>query len=321
MVVFSDSSFLLSLDLKRSVLPMKRSLTLLALAALLAVPMTQAQTPSIPSTLPTEIPAGAVNKATEAIDAARTLAPDAVKKAEGKVEELSQKVKPATPKGSTKSGTRNVTDPAAWGADEVHKLAVADFKMGKETQTVIFELFASDAPKTVANFTANADSNLYNGLAIHRAIDSYLVQTGDPLTANEDAREKWGTGGQDRLPAEIKRSHKLGAVAMARRSDKVNPQRLSNDSQFYFVLGNMAGLDGQYTVFGQVVSGLDALEAISRVPTDSNECPLERVEIKSVRVMDHKGPLVVTRSTGGQRKVTKPYAAKGPFERLLERLW
>jgi hypothetical protein len=83
----------------------------------------------------------------------------------------------------------------------------------------------------------------------------------------------------------------------------------------------MAGLDGQYTVFGQVVSGLDTLESISRVPTDSNECPLERVEIKAVRVVDHKGPLVVTRSTGGQRKVTKPYAAKGPFERLLERIW
>jgi hypothetical protein len=57
------------------------------------------------------------------------------------------------------------------------------------------------------------------------------------------------------------------------------------------------------------------------VPTDSNECPLERVEIKAVRVVDHKGPLVVTRSTGGQRKVTKPYAAKGTFERLLERIW
>ncbi len=320
-MVLLDFLFALFQHLKRPVLPMKRSLPLFALAALLAVPMTQAQTPAIPSSLPTEIPADAANKAAGAIDAARTLAPDAVKKAEGKVEELSQKVKPAAPKGSTRSGTRNVTDPAAWKAEEVHKLAVVDLKIGKETQTVMFELFASDAPKTVANFVANADSNLYNGLAVHRAIDSYLVQTGDPLTANEDAREKWGTGGQDRLPAEIKRSHKLGAVAMARRSDKVNPQRLSNDSQFYFVLGNMAGLDGQYTVFGQVVSGLDTLESISRVPTDSNECPLERVEIKAVRVVDHKGPLVVTRSTGGQRKVTKPYAAKGTFERLLERIW
>lgn len=299
---------------------MKRSFSLLVLTALLAAPLTQAQT-AIPTNLPTEVPADAANKAAAAVDAARTLAPDAVKKAEDKVEEITQKTKPAEGKGTTKSGTRNLSDPASWGANEVHKLAVVDFKIGKETQTVIFELFASDAPKTVANFAANADSNLYNGLAVHRAIDSYLVQTGDPLTANEDARDKWGTGGQDRLPAEIKRSHKLGAVAMARRSDKVNPQRLSNDSQFYFVLGNMAGLDGQYTVFGQVVNGLDVLETISRVPTDSNECPLERVEVKSVRVMDHKGPLVVTRSTGGQRKVTKPFAAKGPFERFLERVW
>lgn len=299
---------------------MKRTLTLLLLTALWVVPMTMAQIPEIPTDLPTELPANAAEKAAGALDAARSVAPDQVKKVEDKVEDATKKLATPAKKGTTKSKTRDATDPAGWGPNETHKLAVVDLKIGRDTKTVMFELFASDAPKTVANFVANSDSKLYDGLAVHRAIDGYLVQTGDPVTADEDARDKWGTGGQDRLSAEIKRSHKLGAVAMARRSDKVNPNRMSNDSQFYFVLGNMAGLDGQYTVFGQVVAGLDVLEAISRVPTDSNECPLERIEVKSVRVADHKGPLVVTRSTGG-RKYTKPLAAKGPLERLLERVW
>lgn len=300
---------------------MKRSLTFFLLTALFAVPMVEAQIPAIPTELPTEVPANAAEKAAGALEAARAVAPDQVKKVEDKVQQATKKVAPSGTKGTTKSATRNATDPAGWGPDETHQLAVVDIKIGRETSTVMFELFPSDAPKTVANFLANADSKLYDGLAVHRAIDSYLVQTGDPQTADEDARDKWGTGGQDRLPAEIKRSHKLGAVAMARRGDKVNPNRMSNDSQFYFVLGNMAGLDGQYTVFGQVVAGLDVLESISRVPTDSNESPLERIEIKSVRVAEHKGPLVVTRSTGGGRKYTKPLASKGAFERLLERVW
>ena len=285
-----------------------RFFSLTALALLLSVPV-QAQ--SLPENLPTD--------AAAAVDTARAMAPQAVEKAEKKAAELAPQVAPKT---RTKSEPRNVSDPAGWGPDEIHKLAVMDIRMGKETRTVTFELLSGDAPKTVANFIANADSKLYNGLAVHRAIDGYLIQTGDPLTADNDARDKWGTGGQDRLAPEFKRSHKLGAVAMARRSDKVNPERLSNDSQFYFVLGNMTSLDGKYTVFGQVVSGLEELEAISYVPTDSNECPLDRIEIKSLRVVDHKGPLVVTRSTGGgERKATKPFAAKGPFERLLERIW
>lgn len=300
---------------------MKRplSLFLFLCAALLTSPVLAQSIPPIPENV------------SGAVEGLRTVAPDLVKEAEDKAEEVKEKIASSTPKPSTpaagsavpktKTTVRNPSDPAAWGPEEIHKLAVLDVKAGRETYSIMFELFSSDAPKTVANFIANADSSLFNGLAFHRAIDSYLVQTGDPLTADSEAQDKWGTGGQDRLPAEIKRPHKLGAVAMARRNDKVNPERKSNDSQFYFVLGNMTGLDGQYTVFGQVVSGLDSLELISRVPTDSNDVPLERVEIKSLRVVDHKGPLVVTISVGSDRKFTKPASAKSGLERFLERIW
>ncbi len=226
-----------------------------------------------------------------------------------------------TKKGGTK--TNAPTDPSKWGAEETHKIAVLDVTFGGETREIMFELFENDAPRTVANFADNASSGIYNGLAVHRAIDSYLVQTGDPLTSDESARDRWGTGGEDKqIPAEIKRRHTLGAVAMARRGDAVNPGRKSNGSQFYFVLGNMSGLDGSYTVFGQVVSGLDWLERISRAPADSNDCPLERIEVKSVKVFDQKGPLLVLRETPtGGRRYTKPSGAKGPVAKFLERVW
>jgi hypothetical protein len=102
----------------------------------------------------------------------------------------------------------------------------------------------------------------------------------------------------------------------------VNPSHASNGYQFYFTLGNLSGLDGSYTVFGQVVSGLETLQAISRVPVDSNDCPLSRVEVKSIRVVDQKGPLIVMKETSGSRhRYTKPTAAKGALTRFIERVW
>lgn len=226
-------------------------------------------------------------------------------------------------KGTTKSKASDPSDPTTWGKNEVHKLAVMEIEFGGQPQTVMFELLENDAPRTVANFADNCASGAYNGVAFHRAIDSYLVQTGDPTSADESARDRWGTGGEDKsVAAEIKLPHKLGAVAMARRNDKVNPEKKSNGFQFYFALGNMAALNGQYTVFGQVVSGLEWLERISRVPADSNDCPLERIEVKSIKVVDQQGPLLVLReSVTGKRRLTKPDAAKSKVTRFIERIW
>ena len=248
----------------------------------------------------------------------------AAQKAAGKLQAASDKPAAApAKKGSTTGKVRNPDDPTAWGKNEVHKMAIMEVKYGGDTQTVMFELFENDAPRTVGNFADNAASGAYNGLAIHRVIDSYLVQTGDPITADESARDRWGTGGEDKsVPAEINRPHKLGAVAMARRNDRVNPEKKSNGFQFYFALGNMGNLDGQYTVFGQVVSGLEWLERISRVPADSNDCPLGRIEVKSMKVVDQKGPLMVLReSATGKRRLTKPDAAKSKLTRFIERVW
>jgi cyclophilin family peptidyl-prolyl cis-trans isomerase len=229
-------------------------------------------------------------------------------------------------RGGRKSATiatPKIDDPALWHKDSQHQLAVMDVAFGGATQTVIFELYPKDAPLTVANFIDNVESGSYKGLAFHRAVEGFLVQTGDPLTADEGARERWGTGGEAKtIPAEIKRPHRKGAVAMGRRSDAVNPSRRSNGYQFYFAVGNFTSLDGRYTVFGQVVSGMDVIERISKLPVDSNDCPIARVEIKSIKIIDHKGPLAPAPEDGnGRRASTKPYAAKGFFERMLERVW
>jgi cyclophilin family peptidyl-prolyl cis-trans isomerase len=195
---------------------------------------------------------------------------------------------------------------------------------GGRVEEVMFELYPQDAPQTVSNFLDNVETDAYKGLAFHRAIEGFIVQTGDPLTADEGARERWGTGGEGKtVPAEIKRQHRKGAVAMGRKNDKVNPARRSNGYQFYFALGNYGSLDGKYTVFGQVVSGLDVLERISKMPVDGNDCPVARIEIKEVKIIDHKGPLYVAAKSddGDGRKYTKPAAAKGFVGRFLDRVW
>ncbi|HBJ83572.1 MAG TPA: hypothetical protein DDZ88_06820 [Verrucomicrobiales bacterium] len=213
-------------------------------------------------------------------------------------------------------------NPALWEKDSTHKLAIVDVAFGGMKDTIMIELFPGDAPQTVASFIDRCDSGFYNGLAFHRAIEGFIVQTGDPLTSDESAREKWGTGGEDKtLPAEIKRPHRIGAVAMARRSDKVNPQRRSNGSQFYITLGNYASLDMKYTVFGQVVSGLDVVQNISRMPVDANDCPVARIEVKSIKIIDHKGPLQVQDATADGKRYTKPNSARSFVGRFLHRVW
>ena len=228
-----------------------------------------------------------------------------------------------TGRKATFSGPK-MEDPAAWAKDSQHKLAVMQISFGGTTEEVMFELYPQDAPQTVSNFLDNVETDAYKGLAFHRAIEGFIAQTGDPLTSDEGARERWGTGGEGKtVPAEIKRSHRKGAVAMGRKSDKVNPSRRSNGYQFYFALGNYGSLDGKYTVFGQVVSGIEVIERISKMPVDSNDCPIARIEVKSIKILDHQGPMYVTakKESGDGRKYSKPAAARGPFERFLGRVW
>jgi peptidyl-prolyl cis-trans isomerase B (cyclophilin B) len=166
--------------------------------------------------------------------------------------------------------------------------ALVSLQVGKDKQLRQFalEFDPGAAPATVENFKKLARKGFYKGCAIHRSFPHLLLQMGDPLSKNTD-RHKVGTGGPGySLPAEIHRKHTKGAVAAARLPDKINPARVSNGSQFFICLAPMPAYDGQYTVFGNVLWGLDTLDALSERPTDSNDYPVERIVIRAVKIVD-----------------------------------
>jgi peptidyl-prolyl cis-trans isomerase B (cyclophilin B) len=166
------------------------------------------------------------------------------------------------------------------------EVAVMQIKFGKERdlQQVVIGLYDDAAPATVANFKELCRKRFYNGMRFHRAFPSTLVQTGDPQSRRGPA-DRSGTGGPGyTVPAELGRNHVRGAVAMARLPDNINPAKVSNGSQFYVCLTSMPKLDGKFTVFGEVLEGLDVLDSISNTPTDSNDFPLAKIVIKSITI-------------------------------------
>ena len=176
-----------------------------------------------------------------------------------------------------------LTLPAA-RADDV-ALVTLQAGSDKTPQQFAIEFYETEAPRTVENFKKLAGKKFYKGVAIHRAFPHTLVQMGDPLTRKKD-RSKVGTGGPGyTVEAEIRRKHTKGAVAAARLPDKINPSRHSNGSQFFICLAPMPSYDGQYTVFGNVIWGLDTLDALSAKPADSNDYPIERIVIRSVKII------------------------------------
>jgi cyclophilin family peptidyl-prolyl cis-trans isomerase len=127
---------------------------------------------------------------------------------------------------------------------------------------IVIELHPEDAPQTVANFTRLVKQGFYDSLTFHRVAPGFVIQGGDPNSRDENPFNDGQGGPGYTVPAEIKGKHARGAVAMARKSDDVNPERASNGSQFYIALRDLPQLDGAYTVFGQVVSGWAAVDSI-----------------------------------------------------------
>jgi len=140
------------------------------------------------------------------------------------------------------------------------------------------------APQTVSNFKELVTRHYYDGMRFHRVFTHSLVQTGDPKSRHGESNYS-GTGGPGyTIPAEIRLPHTRGAVAMSRLPDNINPLRASNGSQFYVCLEPMPQLNGEYTVFGEVTEGLEVLDAVSAVPANSNNFPMEKIVIKSIRL-------------------------------------
>ncbi len=163
------------------------------------------------------------------------------------------------------------------------------------------------------NFVKLVKQGFYDGLLFHRVIPDFMIQGGDPDSKGAPAGKVLGNGGPGyTIPAEITPIyfHKRGALAAARTGDQLNPTRRSSGSQFYIVtgrvytdaelnqlekrmntkftpeqrkayttIGGTPFLDGQYTVFGEVVKGMDVAMKISRVPRDKYDRPKEDVKI------------------------------------------
>ena len=143
-------------------------------------------------------------------------------------------------------------------------------------------------PQHRNNFVKLAAEGYYDGMRFHRVIEGFMIQGGDPYSRDTAMIDRWGTGGPDyTIPAEFvsEYRHKKGAIAAARKGDMANPRKASSGSQFYIVQDEYgcSHLDGQYTVFGEVIEGLDVIDKIAAVSTDRYDRPFEDVMIVSVK--------------------------------------
>ena len=176
-----------------------------------------------------------------------------------------------------------------------------------------------ETPEHKANFLKLVNDHFYDGLLFHRIIQGFMIQGGDPDSKNAKPGQMLGSGDLGyTIPAEFVsgRFHKRGAVAAAREGDQVNPQKASSGSQFYIVdgtvydnekmnmisqrtgiifspeqvetyttIGGAPWLDDNYTVFGEVVSGMDVVDKIAAQKKDRNDRQLEDIKIVSAKIV------------------------------------
>ncbi len=181
---------------------------------------------------------------------------------------------------------------AAFG--QTTKPSKKDYVVTIKTEFGDMVLLLSDlTPKHKENFLKLAQEGFYNGTTFHRIIDDFMIQGGDPNSKDTDPNNDGMGGPGYTVPAEFneKLKHIKGAVAAARMGDQVNPKRESSGSQFYIV-ENQDGahfLDNQYTVFGQVVQGLDVIDKIAAQPKDYRDRPTKNITMEvSVKKLKKK---------------------------------
>jgi peptidyl-prolyl cis-trans isomerase B (cyclophilin B) len=141
------------------------------------------------------------------------------------------------------------------------------------------KLFPDKAPNHVQNFMKLAKTGFYDKTIFHRVIPGFMIQGGDPNTKDPNKPETYGMGGPaERLKAEFNDvPHRRGILSMARTND---PN--SAGSQFFIVVKDSNFLDGQYTVFGEVVKGIEVADKIVSLPRNERDLPRERVEMTVV---------------------------------------
>ncbi|MFD1469988.1 peptidylprolyl isomerase [Hymenobacter caeli] len=193
---------------------------------------------------------------------------------------------------------------SAFAADKpvrVRKSGKDDLVTITTPEGIIRLVLFADTPLHKANFLQKARSGFYDGTTFHRVIDNFMVQGGDANSKDADpTNDGQGRPGDPTIPAELGAGHRhdYGALAAARVGGP--PGTPSSNSQFYLV-ENHAGvhrLDGQYTVFGQVIEGLDVIDKIAKVAKDDRDRPLANV------------PMTVKVERLKKKKITKLYGYK-----------
>jgi peptidyl-prolyl cis-trans isomerase B (cyclophilin B) len=167
-----------------------------------------------------------------------------------------------------------VTKPTPPTKEELAKYEKARATIETKFGKIVVKFFPDSAPMHVKNFISLAEAGFYNGTTFHRVIPGFMIQGGDP-SGN-------GTGGPGyTIPAEFSktRKHVPGILSMARTND---PN--SAGSQFFIMAAAYPSLDGQYSIFGEVVEGLDVVNKIVSVPRNAMDKPLEPVVMTSVTV-------------------------------------
>ncbi|MEM8887309.1 MAG: peptidylprolyl isomerase [Bacteroidota bacterium] len=174
------------------------------------------------------------------------------------------------------------------------------------TKGNIYLILYDETPKHKENFLKLVDEGFYNSTAFHRVIKNFMIQGGDPNSKDPDKKNMYGQGGPGyTVEAEFnpKFKHKKGALAAARQNDRVNPTKASSGSQFYIVhnASRCKHLNGSYTVYGEVVQGMDVVDKIANVAVSRRgNIPADRVTIE------------VTAKEMKRKKITKLYGYKYP---------
>jgi cyclophilin family peptidyl-prolyl cis-trans isomerase len=175
-------------------------------------------------------------------------------------------------------------------ADMANKQAVVETDAG----TFVIQLLPEAAPNHVGHFLKLARDGAYAGTTFHRVIRYGIIQGGDPLSKDPTKGAQYGTGGLGKLRAEINaEKHTAGAVGAV----LIPGQRDSAGDQFYVCATDQPGLDGQYTVFGRVVEGIEVVQQISATEADAEGRPKARVAIRRVTIRETPPPRVPPFST------------------------
>lgn len=185
-------------------------------------------------------------------------------------------------RGGDKPAVEVVAEPVVKIEEEKNMQTIAkQIVMKTNKGDITLEMFGDDAPKTVANFTKLASEGFYDGTKFHRVIAGFMIQGGDPLSKDDGAQARWGTGGpgyafEDEIHANNK--NVVGTIAMA------NSGPNTNGSQFFINVADNNFLDSKHTVFGKVVDGMDVITAIENTTTGEADRPLEAMVIGSIEI-------------------------------------